>query len=92
MQVDIIEAGGREVGDLPTPVPGGSAQRPRHRLGLDRFEWAVLAAFVAVSAWTLGLDLWRVVVESRSWTGTDGLFLTDQMQYMAWIHRRLSTC
>ena len=45
----------------------------------------MLAAFVAVSVWTLGLDLWRVVVESRSWTGTDGLFLTDQMQYIAWI-------
>ena len=45
----------------------------------------MLAAFVAVSAWTLGLDLWRVVVDGRVWTGTDGLFLTDQMQYLAWI-------
>jgi hypothetical protein len=40
---------------------------------------------VFVSSWTLGLDLWRVVVDGRSWTGTDGLFLTDQMQYLAWI-------
>jgi len=45
----------------------------------------VLAAFVAVSAWTLGIDLWRVVVDGKLWTGTDGLFLTDQMQYIAWI-------
>ncbi len=45
----------------------------------------MLAAFAAVSAWTLGLDLWRVVVDGKVWTGTDGLFLTDQMQYLAWI-------
>jgi hypothetical protein len=45
----------------------------------------VLLAFFAVSLWVLGLDLWRVLVEGRVWTGTDGLFLTDQMQYVAWI-------
>jgi hypothetical protein len=53
--------------------------------GLDRFELAVLLAFAAVSAWVLGLDLWRVIVDGRVWTGTDGLFVTDQMQYLAWI-------
>ena len=45
----------------------------------------MLVAFGAVSVWVLGLDLWQVFVHGRHWTGTDGLFLTDQMQYLAWI-------
>jgi hypothetical protein len=57
------------------------ARRPR----VDRFELAVLTAFAAVSLWVLGLDLWQVAVHGRQWTGTDGLFLTDQMQYLSWI-------
>jgi hypothetical protein len=55
------------------------------RRRLELFELAALAAFAAVSVWVLGLDLWQVVVHGRHWTGTDGLFLTDQMQYLAWI-------
>ena len=57
------------------------ARRPR----VDLFELAAFAAFAAVSIWVLGLDLWQVLVRGRQWTGTDGLFLTDQMQYLAWI-------
>ncbi|HWF51335.1 MAG TPA: hypothetical protein VG294_11915 [Solirubrobacteraceae bacterium] len=56
-------------------------RRPR----VDFFELAVLAGFAAVSLWVLGLDLWQVIANGRHWTGTDGLFLTDQMQYLAWI-------
>ena len=52
---------------------------------LDRFELAVLAVLVVVSLWILALDLWQVVVHHRTWTGTDGEFLADQMQYLAWI-------
>jgi MFS family permease len=52
---------------------------------LELFELAALVAFAAVSVWVLGLDLWQAVVHDRHWTGTDGLFLTDQMQYLAWI-------
>jgi hypothetical protein len=64
-----------------------SAAQPigRRWLGLDPFELAVLAGFGLVSLWTMGIDLWRVVAQGRAWTGTDGLFLTDQMQYLAWI-------
>ncbi|HWF33778.1 MAG TPA: hypothetical protein VG295_00350 [Solirubrobacteraceae bacterium] len=58
-----------------------TARRPR----VDLFELALLAGFAAVALWVLGLDLWQVVVNGRHWTGTDGLFLTDQMQYLAWI-------
>lgn len=63
----------REVAAVP--------RRPR----LDRFEVTVLAALAAVSLWILALDLWQVVVHHRTWTGTDGEFLADQFQYLAWI-------
>jgi hypothetical protein len=56
-------------------------RRPR----VDLFDLAALAAFGAVSVWVLGLDLWQVVVHGHVWTGTDGEFLADQMQYLAWI-------
>jgi hypothetical protein len=52
---------------------------------LDRFELAVLVTFAAVSVWVLGLDLFQVVVNGRTWTGTDGFYVVDQMQYLAWI-------
>jgi hypothetical protein len=54
-------------------------------LGLDRFELAVLAVLGAASLWILALDIWQVVVHHRTWTGTDGEFLADQMQYLAWV-------
>ena len=52
---------------------------------LDPGEVALFAAFAAVSVWVLGLDLWQVVVNGRVWTGTDGVYITDQMQYLGWI-------
>jgi hypothetical protein len=64
---------------------GGSRVALSWKLRIDGFDMAVLALFVVVSMWVLGMDLWRVVAEGRVWTGTDGLFLSDQMQYLAWI-------
>jgi hypothetical protein len=52
---------------------------------LDRAELVVLAIFAAVSLWVLGLDLWQVIVNGREWTGTDGVYIVDQLQYLAWI-------
>ncbi|MGI8903864.1 MAG: hypothetical protein ACR2IP_09470 [Solirubrobacteraceae bacterium] len=52
---------------------------------IDGFELIVLVVFAAVSVWVLGLDLWQVVARGRVWTGTDGIYLVDQMQYLAWI-------
>ena len=74
--------------DHPAPEPrmrprAGFARRGH--VGLDGFERGVLLAFAAVSVWVLALDVWQVLVHGRTWTGTDGLFLTDQMQYLAWI-------
>ena len=52
---------------------------------LDWFELCVLAVLSAISLWVLGLDVRHVAVHHLIWTGTDGLFLVDQMQYLAWI-------
>jgi hypothetical protein len=54
-----------------------------HRI--DRFELAALAAFAVVSMWVLALDLWQVFDYARVWTGTDGVYVVDQLQYLAWI-------
>jgi hypothetical protein len=52
---------------------------------LDGFELAVLVAFALVSLWVVALDVRQVIVHHLVWTGADGEFLADQMQYLAWI-------
>src|SRR5438105_2327700 len=65
------------------PAIAVAARRKRRRW--DGFDLAVLAVLACVSVWVLSLDLWQVIVHHRVWTGTDGEFLADQMQYLAWI-------
>jgi hypothetical protein len=45
----------------------------------------MLLAFAGISMWVLGLDAWQVLIHGRTWTGTDGVYIVDQMQYLAWI-------
>jgi hypothetical protein len=45
----------------------------------------MLAAFAALSVWVAVLDAWQVAVNHRVWTGTDGVYVVDQLQYLAWI-------
>lgn len=81
LEVELIDGGGAGLSpDLP-PV----RIKPRRRPRIDRFELGVLAAFAAVSVWVLAIDLWRVVFDGAVWTGTDGVYIVDQMQYLAWI-------
>jgi hypothetical protein len=73
---------------LPAPAGGPSptlttARRPKARL--DRVELLLLGAFAAMSMWVIALDLYQVVAHDWVWTGTDGFFIVDQMQYLAWI-------
>jgi len=51
---------------------------------MDAFDLVTLAAFLALSMWTVGV----LATQRRglqSWTGTNGLYLGDQMQYLGWI-------
>jgi hypothetical protein len=79
--------------DLASPAGGAASltptsevrvtRRPRHRP--DWFELLVLVAFAAASMWVVALDVHRAVVHGLVWTGTDGFYIVDQMQYLAWI-------
>jgi len=68
-----------------TPGPTELVARSERRIRLDRFDLALVALFGTLSLWVLGLDLWQVVVHGRVWTGTDGVYIVDQLQYLSWI-------
>jgi hypothetical protein len=68
-----------------TPSSGVATTLRFRRRRIDGFELGLLAAFAAVSIWVLALDVWQVVAHGLVWTGTDGFFVIDQMQYLAWI-------
>ena len=57
----------------------------RSRRSRDRVELGALGVFAALSLWVLALDLWQVIVHGQVWTGTDGIYIVDQLQYLAWI-------
>src|SRR5947208_11412436 len=80
LEVELTDGGGSG----PAPHLPPVRIEPRRR-GLDRFEFGMLAAFAAVSVYVLAIDLWRVVFDGAVWTGTDGVYIVDQMQYLAWI-------
>jgi hypothetical protein len=80
LEVELIDAGGGG----PAPEVQPVRTRPRRRR-LDVFDLSVLLAFGAVSVFVLALDVGRVVFDGAVWTGTDGVYIVDQMQYLAWI-------
>jgi hypothetical protein len=83
-----MRGGGVTDGDQARPA---TPERPRQLGGLrgrgrlNRLEAALLILFAAVAVWVLALDLWEVLLGGHVWTGTDGMYVTDQMQYLAWI-------
>ena len=66
---------------LLAPDSTPARRRPR----LDRVELAALVLFALLSCWVLALDARQVLVKGQAWTGTDGIYIVDQMQYLAWI-------
>jgi hypothetical protein len=80
-------APGRPIAGAP-PVAGEAPRvthgaRIAHRV--DPVELGILAVFAVLSIWVLGLTLWEIAAHGRIWTGTDGVFPTDQLGYLAWI-------
>jgi hypothetical protein len=81
---------------LPLPPPAAvvvalprASRRPRSRTalaGLDRIELAVVGAFVAISMYVVVLNLLYAALHHLTWTGVDGQYPTDQLQYLAWVH------
>jgi len=65
----------------PSAALASRAGKPR----IGGFDLMILAAFAAVAAWVLALDVWQVIGHGQHWTGTDGVFVEDQMEYLAWI-------
>jgi hypothetical protein len=82
MRLEIELADGSGAGP-PSDLPPVTIQSRRRRL--DRVEASTLVAFAAVSVFVLALDLWRVAFNGAVWTGTDGVYIVDQLQYLAWI-------
>ncbi|MGH2883880.1 MAG: hypothetical protein ACRDPA_14495, partial [Solirubrobacteraceae bacterium] len=80
LEIELVDGG--ETGPA-TELPPVRIEPPRKRR-LDRFELSVLFAFAAVSLFVLAIDVGRVVFDGAVWTGTDGVYIVDQMQYLAW--------
>ncbi|MGN6169468.1 MAG: hypothetical protein ACTHQQ_15050 [Solirubrobacteraceae bacterium] len=76
----------------PEALARDGAQRrahdDEHRVGERRrpgwFEWLTLATFAAVCCWLIVVNL-HYAVHGLKWTGIDGEFPVDQMQFLAWI-------
>ncbi len=57
----------------------------RTRRRPDRFELTLLALLGAMSMWVVAIDVWHAIANHEVWTGTDGFFIVDQLQYLSWI-------
>jgi hypothetical protein len=70
---------------VPAAGPPLAVPEPTRARGLDRFEIALLAVFAALSMWVVALDIFHAAHDGLTWTGTDGYYIVDQMQYLSWI-------
>ncbi|MGI8712920.1 MAG: hypothetical protein ACR2NR_07020 [Solirubrobacteraceae bacterium] len=55
------------------------------RLRVDGYELGLLALLGALSMWVVATDIYQAAQHGLVWTRTDGFFIVDQMQYLAWI-------
>jgi hypothetical protein len=69
---------------VTTVSPVRTTRSDRHRLRLDPFDVGALIAFSILSIWFMAV-LISQSGPNRIWTGTDGPFIGDQMQFIGWI-------
>jgi hypothetical protein len=69
----------------PWPHAGRLLGLSRSWRRLDVWEILILALFAGLSIWVLVYDLWQADAMGHIWTGTDGIYPVDQLQYMAWV-------
>ena len=65
------------------PAPVTPARTARRRI--DPLELGLLAVLAAISMWVVASDIVAAAQHHLVWTRTDGFFIVDQMQYLAWI-------
>jgi hypothetical protein len=75
------------VGVVEAPIlhPHTQAASSAGSRGLDWFEFLLLGVFAVLSMWLVALNLWYAARHGLVWTGIDGEFPVDQLQYLAWI-------
>jgi hypothetical protein len=77
----------------PAPTAGGPASTAQTgtapaviaRRRIDPVELGLLVVLAAISMWVVASDLVVAAQHHLVWTRTDGFFIVDQMQYLAWI-------
>jgi hypothetical protein len=72
----------------PAPIavdraPTSPARTGRRRI--DPVELGLLAVLAVISMWVVATDIVQAAQHHLVWTRTDGFFIVDQMQYLAWI-------
>jgi len=71
-------------GPAPT-VQAGTGPAVIARRRIDPVELGLLVILAAISMWVVASDLVVAAAHHLVWTRTDGFFIVDQMQYLAWI-------
>jgi hypothetical protein len=77
----------------PAPVAAGplsAAQVQTTRRRVDPVELGLLALLALISLWVVAADIVQAAQHHLVWTRTDGFFIVDQMQYLAWIQSAAS--
>ncbi len=72
----------------PAPILVDRAHAAPSRTGrrrLDPVELGLLVVLAAISLWVVASDLVQAAQHHLVWTRTDGFFIVDQLQYLAWI-------
>ena len=80
-----IPAAAPIAGDRASSAGGRAAPAAIGARRIDPVELGLLVVLAALSMWIVASDLVLAAQHHLVWTRTDGFFIVDQMQYLAWI-------